>query len=149
LLLFIAQPNGSISAISRTSSSGPCFLSLSKLQVQVMEIQCLLIDFSMMTVFFSNEHEGFFLFKQEGFPPTVILLNLKAVLQYKSWYKEGNKENVQNYTKLSSHSFNWLPMSWLALNLTQANSCLKTCLQPCKEWGWFLKMTSLRAVQMA
>ena len=58
---------------------------------------------------------------RRGCPPTVFII------------KEIKKENKKNYTKLSSHNCNWELIDFLALSLTQANSCLKMILTACRE----------------
>jgi hypothetical protein len=95
-------------------------------------------------------HPSFFFWNSNGCPLLnfIKLLNIKVCLiQLKKL--EGNKENKQDYTKLSSHNCNWRLRSLLALSLTWASSCLKTILQVCRDWCWFLKMTSFRADQIA
>jgi hypothetical protein len=52
---------------------------------------------------YEEKHISFFLMKQEGLPPTVLLLKKLNKLTYclykkSSGNKEGQKENLKNYT---------------------------------------------------
>ena len=106
----------------------------------------------------------FFWRRQEGLPPTELLL-LKHCIITKSQaldlgYEEGNKENHENYTKLFSH---WSDIGWklsLARSLTRANSLRKVYLHEATEcedfWRcchsgwlkWLVKFIVVRVVHM-